>query len=169
MIQLGDTVLYGSEGVCTVAEITELDFGGKPARYYLLKPVYNPNSAVYVPVENEKLTAKMRRVLSVEEIRAVVHAIPREESLWIEDEEERKAVYRDILQRGDRLELARIIKALYFHEQEQRAKGKHLHAADERFFKEAEKMLYHEFALVLNISPDEVVPFLFQQIEPKEK
>ena len=138
-------------------------------RYYVLKPVYNSNSTVYVPVDNETLTAKMRRVLSAAEIYEIIRAIPSESSMWIEDENERKEKYREILQRGDRMELVRIIKALYHHQQAQRAKGKHLHTADEHFFKEAEKMLYDEFALVLQIRPDQVVPFILQQVELAEK
>lgn len=169
MIQINDTILYSSEGVCTVIDIVEQDFGGKPVKYYVLKPVYNKNSTVYVPVDNETLTAKMRRVLSAAEIHEIIRAIPSESPMWIEDEAERKETYREILLRGDRMELLRMIKALYEHQQTQRAKGKHLHTADEHFFKEAEKILYNEFALVLQIRPDQVVPFILQQVELAEK
>ena len=110
----------------------------------------------------------MRRILSKEEIYDIIQAMPGEESMWIEDENERKEKYKEILHRGDRMELVRIIKALYNHQQAQRSKGKHLHTADEHFFKEAEKMLYDEFALVLNIRPDQVVPFILQQVEITE-
>lgn len=168
MININDTILYGSEGVCTVVDIVERDFGGKAMQYYVLKPVYNNSSTIYVPVHNEALTAKMRRILSIEEIYDIIQAMPGEESMWIEDENERKEKYKEILHRGDRMELVRIIKALYNHQQAQRSKGKHLHTADEHFFKEAEKMLYDEFALVLNIRPDQVVPFILQQVEITE-
>ena len=35
-----------------------------------------------------------------------------------------------------------------------------MHVVDERFFKEAEKILYEEFAFVLNIKIEEVLPFI---------
>ena len=35
--------------------------------------------------------------------------------------------------------------------------------------KEAERLLYEEFAYVLNIRQDQVVPFIFQQIQVEEK
>ena len=41
--------------------------------------------------------------------------------------------------------------------------------ADERFLKDAEKMLYDEFALVLNIREEEVLPFIMEQIAVGEK
>ena len=168
MIEINDTILYGTEGVCTVLDIVERDFGGKSIPYYVLQPVYNNRSTIYVPVHNEALTAKMRRVLSKEEIYQIIQAMPGESSIWIEDEPERKERYKQILQRGDRIELVRMIKALYQHQLDQRAKGKHLHTADEHFFKEAEKLLYDEFALVLDIQPDQVLPFILQQLDVDE-
>lgn len=168
MIEINDTILYGTEGVCTVVDIVQRDFGGKSIPYYVLQPVYNNRSTIYVPVHNEALTAKMRRVLSKEEIYQIIQAMPSETSIWIEDEPERKETYKQILQQGDRIELVRMIKALHQHQLDQRAKGKHLHTADEHFFKEAEKLLYDEFALVLDIQPDEVLPFILQQLDEDE-
>ena len=46
MININDTILYGSEGVCTVVDIVERDFGGKAMQYYVLKPVYNNSSTI---------------------------------------------------------------------------------------------------------------------------
>ena len=165
MYQIDDTVLYGTHGVCKITEITEQSFGGIAKKYYILKPIHNSGSTVYVPIENEILTSKMRRVLSVEEIHSLIRNMPSEKSLWIENEPERKECYKKIIAKGDRQELIQIIKALYLHQQEQSAKGKKLHAADERYFKEAEKLLYDEFAMVLNIKPSQVLPFIMEQVQ----
>lgn len=66
--QVNDSVLYGAEGVCRITDICEQDFMGERAMYYVLKPVYGATSTVFVPVNNERLKAKMRRILSAEEI-----------------------------------------------------------------------------------------------------
>ena len=42
--------------------------------------------------------------------------------------------------------------------------GKKLHTSDEQFFREAEKVIYDEFALVLNLRYDEVLPFIVKEI-----
>ena len=42
-----------------------------------------------------------------------------------------------------------------------------MHAADENFLKEAESVLYEEFAYVLNIRREEVLPFIQHEIEKK--
>lgn len=162
---VNDTVLYGAEGVCRVAEIIQRDFGSGTVDYYVLRPVYNENSTIFVPVNNPALTDKIRRVLSADEIREIIRSMPDEDSIWYTDENERKEKFRQILARGDRSELVGMIKALYQHQQRQQAGGKHLHAADERFFRDAEKMLYDEFALVLKIKPDQVLPLIMEQIQ----
>lgn len=170
MFLKNDIVRYGAHGVCKITDIAEKDFNGVPVEYYVLKPIYNDTSTIYVPVHNQSLTDKMHKVLSAEEIRALIQAMPYEESIWIDDEEERKRRYQEILVDGDRVELIRMIKALYLRQRKQQAKGRKLHMADDRFFKEAERMLYEEFALVLQMKKEEVLPFILEQLqEGKQK
>jgi CarD family transcriptional regulator len=83
----------------------------------------------------------------------------------VENDNERKDLYRKILAGNDRTSLIRMIKSLYSHQVVQKAKGKKLHMQDERFMKEAETVLYDEFAHVLSIKREEVLPFIAQQIE----
>ncbi|MPN50404.1 hypothetical protein SDC9_198030 [bioreactor metagenome] len=89
--------------------------------------------------------------------------------IWISDDAKRKEKYRQILATGDRLQLIRLIKTLHLYGQERKNEGKKLHSADERFMKEAEKMLYEEFSHVLGIHQDQVLPFILEQMEIKEK
>ena len=48
-------------------------------------------------------------------------------------------------------------------------KGKKLHVNDARIFIEAEKMLYEEFAHVLHIEREQVLPFIMEQMEVEKK
>ena len=107
----------------------------------------------------------MRHVLPEEEILALIEGMPDEQAHWIENDEERKTAYRETLSTGDRPGLIRMIKSLYLRQKEMKGNGKHLRAADERFFKEAERMLYDEFALVLGMEPEEVLPFILERIQ----
>ncbi len=169
MFEKDDVILYGAHGVCKIVELVEKEYGGIRKMYYELKPIYHDTSVLYVPVDSEILISKMKKILSAEEIYALIQSIPEEKALWIDDDRERKSRYKEILESGDRLKLVRMIKALYLHQQEQEKKGRHLHVADERFFKAAEKILYDEFALVLHIEPQQVLPFVLQQIDLKKK
>ena len=169
MYQVGDTVLYGAEGVCVIDEITSMDFGGEKKEYYVLKPVNQDGATFYLPTGSAAADEKLRRVLSLEEIYDLIRAMPDESVTWIEDEALRKQTYKEIIQSGNRMRLIRAIKALHFHQEALKETGKKFHLCDERFMKEAEKLLYDEFAHVLKIEPDQVLPFILEQVELEEK
>ncbi len=162
-------IVYSAHGVCRIAEIIEKEICGKKAKYYALEPVYDKNMALYVPVDNEKLTAKMHKILSAEEIYALVRSMPENPEIWIENEQERKAKYKEILEAGERGAIVCLIKTLHNHEKKQKNSGRKLHVADERFLREAEKILHEEFAYVLDISVEQVVPFILNEIEVSKK
>ncbi len=168
MFKTGDMVLYGPQGVCRIEAVEKKNFGKENREYYVLRPVYEKTSVIYVPIHNAVLTARMKRVLTVDKIHEMIDSMPQQELLWIENENERKQRYRAILERGDRGELVRMIKTLYLVQKQQAACGKKLHMADERYFKEAEKLLYDEFALVLGIDREQVLPFILQKL-PEER
>ncbi|MBQ8276411.1 MAG: CarD family transcriptional regulator [Clostridia bacterium] len=167
--RVDDTVLYGTEGVCRIAEISEQNFMGEPKLYYVLKPVYAGRSTVFVPLDNEALTAKMRRVLSPEEIYTLIRTMPSEEALSIDDDHARRDHCRAVLNGGDRAAMVGMIKALYLRKQRQETAGRKFHVADEHFLHDAEKILYDEFAHVLQIKRDQVLPFILEQIEIQTK
>ena len=60
MYQVNDTVAYSSQGICTVSEICKRDVGGSMVDYYVLKPVADPRSTVYVPVNVILFTSSPR-------------------------------------------------------------------------------------------------------------
>ncbi|GHV39216.1 hypothetical protein FACS1894187_18930 [Synergistales bacterium] len=164
-----DVILYATHGVCEIVEVAEKDLRGTPIEYYVLKPLYYDKCTIYVPVANEELVAKMRRLLSVSNIYALIEAMPDEGAVWTEDENERTEKYKEILERGDRTELVKLVKSLWHHQQSQRSKGKRLSCTDDRFMKDAEKMLYEEFAHVLDIKREQVLPFIIERIRVREK
>lgn len=167
---VGDQVIYGVHGVCRIVEIEKERKGSEVNEYYKLRPVFNDKATVFVPKENEKLVARMRRILSADEIIQLIHEIPREEGTWIMDENVRKEQYKKILSGGDRKELMRLIKMLYLRQQERtNGRSKKLYKNDEKAMHDAEKMLYDEFAYVLDIKREQVIPFIMEQIEVKAR
>ena len=94
----------------------------------------------------------------------LIQTLPEQGTMWIEDETERKARYKEILAGGDRVQLIQMIKALYFHQEEQRAVGKKLHISDENFFKEAQRLLHDEFSAALGIPRDDILDYIDQII-----
>lgn len=169
MYRVDDLVLYSAQGVCKITDIAMKKINGEVNEYYILKPVYNENAIISVPVHNEKAMAKMRRALSIDEIYRLIRTMPDKVLIWIDNDNLRKEKYRNILKGSDRAELISLIKTLYIHQQEQQQKGRKLHNIDEQIFVEAEKILYEEFAYVLKIERDQVLPFILKQIEVEKR
>lgn len=169
MLKMNSILIYGSSGICKVADIRKEKFGDEEQEYYILKPIYDEKSTIYVPKNNEQLLKKIRRILSAEEIYAIIKNMPEKETLWITEDRLRNETYKAIIEEGNREEIIKVIKTLYLRKQELVANRKKLRSSDETIMQKAEKMLYDEFAMVLNINQDDVVPFIMEQIHCSEK
>ena len=73
--------------------------------------------------------------------------------------------YKKIIESGDRAEIFRLIKTLCVRLEEQQKAGKKPHLIDERFLKEAETVLFDEFAFVLNIERESVSDYIKTELE----
>ena len=166
MFQVNDVIIYGTQGVCKIVGTEEKTVSGKKKTYYVLKPVADKGSTIFAPTDNELVLRKMRRLLTKDEIHKLIDSMQAENAVWVENENERKELYKNILAKGDHLELFRMIKAIYAHKQEREAEGKHLHMSDGQFFKDAEQILYNEFQYVLDIgSKNDLIAYIFERIE----
>ena len=165
MFQINDTITYGTNGVCKIDDITMKEFMGATKEYYVLKPVSDSASTLYVPVHNEKVVSKMRKILSEQEVYQLIETMPEQEKIWFQKDNERKEEYKKIIARGDHGELIGMIKAIYLQKKKREEEGKRLHISDDRFFKEAERILYDEFQYVLNLKKEELLPLIFSKIK----
>lgn len=163
MYAVNDTVMYGQSGICKITEICDRKFGKETRRYYVLHPLYDGNTTIYCPVDSDKV--HIRKLLLAEDVLKLIHEMPDNEGTWIENDNLRKEAQTEILRRGDHRELIGLIKTLYCKREEIQKNGKRFHQADEKAMEEAEKILYQEFAEVLDLEPDEVVPFITGKLE----
>ena len=79
MLKIGDTVLYGTTGVCRVTGETEREIGGEKKVYFVLCPLSQGKCTVFVPKDNELLLKKARKILSKEEILEIIDSLPKKE------------------------------------------------------------------------------------------
>lgn len=168
MLKVDDIVTYGINGVCKVVAIEEKNLMEQKKTYLVLKPLNGDKSTYYVPVDNENLLGKMRKLLSEDEINQLIVSMPKEKNLWIDNERERKECYKKIIADGNRSELIGMIKAIHFEKKDREEKGKKLHISDERFLKDAEKILYDEFQYVLKLSECDLMSYIFERIEKND-
>lgn len=162
MYQVNDYVVYGSTGVCQVTNISRENFGGTVSReYYVLNPIYGNSVDIFIPTDNQNVV--MRHILSKAEIMDLIRSMPEIDSEWIADDSFRKSTFSEILQSGDQRKVVQLIKTLHDRQVDLENNGKRLTSGDSDVMKSAEKLLYNEFALVLDIQPDQVVPFILKK------
>ncbi len=165
MLKLHDTVMYGTTGVCTVQKVEEKKIGKVLRKYYVLKPMAQSTSTVFVPADNEGLLYKVRPVLTVSEINEMVASLAVQPDCWVENDADRKAYFTEIVSSGDRLKSLCMIKSISNRQKELSQKGKRLHIVDERIYREAIRLINDEFSYVLKINADEVQAFINQSMK----
>ena len=163
MFKTGDAVVYCSK-VYTVEGITQKTIDKTVKDYYHLINVYDSKNEVFIPADNERLLGKMRAILSRKQILDMIADFPNIPSIWVDDDKERITLFREILDTGDRKDIAQMVKSLFERKKELETKGRRLHSLDEALFLRAEKAICEEFALVLGIKKDEVIPFITERL-----
>ncbi|MBQ8827769.1 MAG: CarD family transcriptional regulator, partial [Clostridia bacterium] len=63
MFSVGDTVIYDTQGVCKIAEITTMNVCNVNRSFYVLKPVFEDRSTLYVPTDNDEIVASHMRLV----------------------------------------------------------------------------------------------------------
>lgn len=164
MFQIQDVVVYGSLGVCDIIGIEAKKVDDAVKNYFVLKPKNNPEATCYVPTWNEKALGKMRKVMSREEVNALIDSIPDQMPVWLENRNERKEAFRQILSSGDHTAIIAMLRALFIQKTERESEGKRLHMTDEQFIKDAEQILYNEWQYVLNVDKAGLMDYIFSRI-----
>lgn len=162
MFDVGDYIIYGTNGVCQVSSVGKLSISDDDKLYYTLVPVYSKASTVYTPVDNEKVV--MRRLISREEARELVKNINTMETIPIEDEKKREECYKQALRTCECTEWVKLIRTSYLRIQDRRNNGKKVINSDEKYLKAAEDYLYGELAIALDIDKDKVRDYIAEKV-----
>lgn len=154
--QKENRVVYGVHGVCAITDIETRNVDRRIVEYYVLEPLEQPGARFFVPTHNEAAVAKLRPVLTPNELDMLLRSEETDKDLWIPDENQRKQCYRALISGGDRAALVSMVRTLHKHKAEQLAAGRKFHLCDEDFLRDAEKILNSEFSVVLNIEQNQV-------------
>lgn len=166
MFEINDYVVNGSLGVCQIIDIVkDRNMRGEEIEFYALRPVFsNSNNMMTIktPVNNPKVA--MRDIVTKEDVADLLELMSGTETVWIDDAMKRGENFKLSLKTGEIEEIFKIVKTLHSEKREYTAIGKNLSRTDEEMLKTAEKQLVEEFSLVLDISPDEVIPYIQNQL-----
>ena len=164
MFEIGTHVSYRNEGICVITDIRVENFGvvGGNGEYYILAPVKDPNSMLYVPVDNAELVSKMLPLLSAAEICALAKELQGERIEWKNECRMRNHIFRDIINMGDRRALIVLVNTLSEKRGELAAEGKRLTGGDETMLKRAKNMLIDEFSHTSDINSEEALMLVLE-------
>ena len=167
MYEIGDYVIKANNGVCRVEDTLHPDLPNvdKNRIYYLLVPLDNKNSRLYVPIDTAENS--LRRALSEEEAWEVIEKIPEVEAAWIANDKLREQTYKEAIHSCNPTALVSIIKNLYIRKKQRSEQGKKSTATDERYFKLAEDNLYAELAFALGKEKNQMRQIIAETIEQR--
>lgn len=157
MYKVGDFVVYKRD-VCEILEIKEAYFKGLD--YFVLLPLNDKTLKIQVPTNNEFL----RDVISKKRVEEVINNIPsigliKTDNKLIENE------YKRLLNSDKYEDLIKIIKTSYLRNKEREDSKKKISTKDKFYFDKAEKLLYSEFGIALNMTFDETKEYVKSKVE----
>ena len=165
MYRVGDQVIYGIHGVCRIIDEDCRTVDRKQMNYLVLEPEGQPGSRYLVPTHNAAAMAKLRKILTSEEMEALILSDTVRDADWIRDDNQRKQIYRDLVSGGDRVSIMRMVHLLYTHKAEQSAAGRKVHQCDDNFLRDAEKLLSGEIAIAMGMTHDEARTYLREKLK----
>lgn len=165
MYQVGEYVVYGVQGVCRVLGTECQRINRKRTEYLVLEPITRGESKFYLPTENSAALAKLQPVLSRQELEELLNSEEIHKDCWIQEENQRKQHYRQLVASCDRISLVQMLAAVYRHKEEQAASGKKFHLCDDNFLRDAEKLICSEICLVMEMEPDQARQYLRSQLQ----
>ena len=160
MFEVGDKIIYGENGVCTVEKIAPLGISGasQDKLYYYLTPLVG-SGTYFTPVDSG---AFMRPVISRNEAEALIDAMPGIEPAICSDNRFNHvdAFYKELFRQHSCEVLVSIVKGLHLRMAERKTKSSRAEAT----MKRAKDMLLGELSVALDMQMDEVEPYIFSRV-----
>ena len=157
MYEIGEKIIYGENGVCTVEKIAPLESGdGK--LYYYLTPLIG-SGTYFTPVDTK---AFMRPVMSREAAEAFIDSIPHIEPAVCTDNRFNHvdAFYKELFKQHSYEALVSIVKGLHSRMSQRKTKS----SRAEAIMKRARDMLHGELATALDMEVGEVEDYISSRI-----
>lgn len=146
-----DYIVYRKE-TCKIIE--------KEEGYYRLVPVNDTSIKYKVPVDSNFL----KKVITKEEIDRLLLEIPEINTIDL-GEKQIEQEYKELMKSGTHEDLVKIIKTSYLRNQIRILNNKRISEIDDEYFRRAEKYLYEEIGIVLNLSFENTKEYIINKLK----
>ena len=161
MHKINDYIIYKRE-VCKINDILPKYY--KDNDYYLLSPLSDNTLTIKVPINNKEI----RSLITKKEIDKIINKIPN--IIPVDsDNKSLENIYKELLSSGTHEDLIKIIKTTYLRNKERLDNNKKTTDKDNYYFNLAEKYLYEEFQIVLNLAYDKAKEYVISKVEKLTK
>ena len=160
--QKGDHVRYGTNGVCVIADIETMTSMDRRSvkDYYVLRPVAESGTKIFVTLDNPALLGKMNAILTREEINEAIRQSAADPLPWVGDRNRRSEAFKEILKTAEPFPLLQLCSCIHGRRLQLSQEGKRLSGSDEAILKQAERLVENEFAFSLDIPRSEVAAYI---------
>ena len=160
--QKGDHVRYGTNGVCLIADIETMTSMDRRSvkDFYVLRPVAESGTKIFVPLDNPALLGKMHAILTREEINEAIRQSAADPLPWVGDRNRRSEAVKEILKTAEPFPLLQLCSCIHGRRLQLSQEGKRLSGSDEAILKQAERLVENEFAFSLDIPRSEVAAYI---------
>lgn len=155
MHNIGDLIIYSSHGICKIDDICEKTVSGSTRMYYVLHPMENSKHlTISIPVNNDKVI--MLDLLKKEEAHEILESFKGPGIKWNDKPNIRYSLYNNIVNTGDRKEIAKVVNTLLRKQIEAGLLGRKLYEQDRKILDTAQNILFKDMALSLNTSWEDI-------------
>lgn len=154
MFEIGNHIIYKRD-VCQIKNIKEKN----NIDYYELVPIDDDTLKIEVPVNNESI----KSIMSIQEVSKLIEKIPNIEVVECNDKMI-EVEYKKLLSTGNKEDLIKIIKTTYLRNKERIENKKKISDKDNTYFLKAERILYNEISIVLNLTFDETKEYIIDKV-----
>lgn len=158
MFKVGDYLVYRRD-VCKLIEIKKKYF--RDQDYYVLTPLLDTSLKIEVPTSNDNF----RPLISKEKVHEIIEEIPSVNPIECEDNRMYENEYKALINSGELIDLVKIIKTTFLRNKAKTEKKQKLNEKDNSYFHLAEKYLYQEFSVVLNMSYDDTKKYVIEKVK----
>ena len=159
MFKVNDYVVYRGD-VCKIVDIHHNAL--KNQDYYVLVPFNDDSLKIDIPIDNR--TNSIRSLITKSQIDELIKDIPNIKVIESSDKLLENE-YKNLLNTYSHSDLIKIIKTTYLRNKERTDNKKKVSDRDNSYFNKAEKRLYTEFSIVLNLSFDETKEYIIKEVE----
>lgn len=154
MFTIGDHIIYSDHGLCRIDDIRDETVSGVTKKYYTLHPLENTLVTIRTAVDNDKVV--MLKLLQKEEALEIIESFKHAGTEWDSQPSSRLQQYSQLINSGDRMQIAKVVNTLMRKKFETQLEKKTLYERDYRLLNNTQIILFKELAHALDTSFEEI-------------